>query len=614
MATVGQQLTAPEAGWKRYDDKHSALKYTGTIVNNGGSSFYLNTGTSLEGVGDKLSFSFTGTKLTIMVYGDSGSSFSIMIDGVNEGVGKAFGYGVNRVIVAYTNEMLSNSRHEVELTMLSYDSVGGNRQRVIFDAIDIDSNGRLLHPDEVTDLKDLDVGKRIRCHYQASSGAVGGFSGLGQETSDFIPITSSATPNGDFYFIVVEDWNKKKILIVDRNIQHSISWDTLNAAGIASGIILPKTVFGYDAHTSTTASDLGVTIADTDDNSGASYKIARVSNGVDAGKWYFEVTAVSSSSRGYRSIFGVINKNSVISNGNGANYQEFLDSVNEVSAYSGSDGKIISKQNVVSVSTLTIGDTVGIALNLDDGKIAYYKNGTLMHESQIDASVEWYPFHASKWLSKDTFNFGYKKFKYNIPDGYKPYEENSNKGKIIKARLLTGGISSSDKDNEWDKYIVNSTLNGFISAGDNSVWNAGTLWSWSSTTSTTPTHRAIRGGGLIGAWDGGNPGSHYVGSNVGFRPALEIEFISPYRSFVFHDGEYKKYDTEWQTISTTLPSVDTFTIEGIDDLSIFDRKSIRINIPMDDNTPSGEVLGNGKVFKEKVDLKRYFQINSIKVK
>jgi hypothetical protein len=69
----------------------------------------------------------------------------------------------------------------------------------------------------------------------------------------------------------------------------------------------------------------------------------------------------------------------------------------------------------------------------------------------------------------------------------------------------------------------------------------------------------------------------------------------------------------WKTISTTLPSVDTFKSEGMNDLSVFDRKSTEFVLPMDDNGASGSALGSGKVFKEKVDLKRLFEITSIKV-
>lgn len=615
MATIGQTLTSPESGWKRYDDKNSALKYTGTVVNSGGGSFYLTTGTSLEGIGDKLSFSFTGTKLTIMVYGSSGSSFSIMIDGVNEGVCKAFGYGINKVVVAYTTETLSDTKHKVELTMLDYNSVGGDNQRVIFDAIDIDSNGRLLHPDEVTDIKDLDVGKRIRCHYQASSGVVGAFSGLGQETSDFIPAASSATPNGDFYWIMVEDWNKKKILLPDRNIQHTISWDAINNAGIASGsgVTISNTVFGYDAHTQTSVSDLGVTIADTDDTSTATFKVARTTNGKKNGKWYFEATVIgytATAGRAYRGIIGIMDKNTIISGGNGAGESDFIASVLNVSAI-GPSSKIYPQLTATGAGEITTGDTLGFALNLDDGKMSFYKNGVLVGESSIDTSVEWYPFHASKWLSKTTFNFDGRKFKYNAPTGFKAYDSNSI---TMTVRLMTGGISSTDKDNEWDKYIVSSTLNGTITAGDDNVWNWNYAWSWTSTTNTRgASYRTVRGrSASVGS--SSVPTSETVNVNTGFRPILEFESKPSYKSFILYNNEYKKYNSTWTTVSTTLPSVDTFIIEGIDDLSVFDRKSTTFNIPMDDNTTSGVVLGSGKVFKEKVDLKKYFQINSIKVK
>lgn len=30
MAVLGDQLVAPESGWRRYDDTHVGLKYTGT--------------------------------------------------------------------------------------------------------------------------------------------------------------------------------------------------------------------------------------------------------------------------------------------------------------------------------------------------------------------------------------------------------------------------------------------------------------------------------------------------------------------------------------------------------------------------------------------------------
>ena len=83
-------------------------------------------------------------------------------------------------------------------------------------------------------LEDMDIGDAIPCRYQASSGAVGIFSELGTANMAEIPVGGSATPNGLFYFIKVD----KGLLIADRLVQHSISWNTLNAGGYIEGKLI----------------------------------------------------------------------------------------------------------------------------------------------------------------------------------------------------------------------------------------------------------------------------------------------------------------------------------------------------------------------------------------
>jgi len=82
-----------------------------------------------------------------------------------------------------------------------------------------------------TRIQDMQIGDYIVCNYQASSGAVGTFSNLGGAVETEIPVAGSATPNGSFYFVKVD----KGLLIADRVIQHSISWDTLNAGKAIQG-------------------------------------------------------------------------------------------------------------------------------------------------------------------------------------------------------------------------------------------------------------------------------------------------------------------------------------------------------------------------------------------
>lgn len=82
----------------------------------------------------------------------------------------------------------------------------------------------------------LEIGDWISCRYTATtSGAIGTFSELGTTTASAIPVASSATPDGSFNFIYVgDDAQGKKILVADRNVQKSISWDIINNKGMTN--------------------------------------------------------------------------------------------------------------------------------------------------------------------------------------------------------------------------------------------------------------------------------------------------------------------------------------------------------------------------------------------
>jgi hypothetical protein len=99
-------------------------------------------------------------------------------------------------------------------------------------------------------ISQMDIGDYISCEYTATSASYGTFANLGKAAKAKIPVTSSPTPDGTFYFIMIGyDSRGRKKLIADRNIQHSISWDTLNTAGVASGSGLPITIDGIEGYT-----------------------------------------------------------------------------------------------------------------------------------------------------------------------------------------------------------------------------------------------------------------------------------------------------------------------------------------------------------------------------
>jgi hypothetical protein len=205
----------------------------------------------------------------------------------------------------------------------------------------------------------LNIGDFIPCKYTASTdgviGVLGTFSEMGTTTAAFIPETSSSTPNGAFYWIYVgKDYLGRKKFIADRNIQHSISWDTINAKGMSSGVTVD---------------------------------------------------------------FGLGNK-------------------------------------------------------------------------------------------------------YNT---------------II--RLMSGGTSTTDTEDEWDKIIVNSNLNNTITTSDNSIWNWKDIYSWTSTTLPSASdNRIIRGSVSCSQFN--NNASNAAASSIGFRPVLLIETLRTVKYLLRKDSNY----------------------------------------------------------------------------
>ncbi|WPZ18090.1 6-hydroxymethylpterin diphosphokinase MptE-like protein [Geobacillus subterraneus] len=182
-----------------------------------------------------IKFRFKGTAIRIIggKHVNCSTQIRIVIDGYKEKFSakdKRFSVpflpGFQQVLFEKTG--LKDEIHEVEIELL-------NDGWFIFQGIELNADGRLMHVDEVTIIEELEVGKRIRCHYKASFNQAGVFSGLGEETAEFIPPESSAEPDGDFYFIMVDEENGKKKLIADRVVQHSISWEELNKVGYIFG-------------------------------------------------------------------------------------------------------------------------------------------------------------------------------------------------------------------------------------------------------------------------------------------------------------------------------------------------------------------------------------------
>lgn len=235
MATIGDILTTPESGWKRFDSSNGLIvsntTETADAPSYGGRYYYL------LNKNDFVTFKFTGTKIRLICvnthsgYTYPGGIGNITIDDVTETFTTTSGASARYQVLTYEKTGLINGIHAVKV----FNPTGG--YYLWFDAIDIDSDGKLLHPilEEKSKLEEMNIGDIISCEYTAASGAVGTFANLGNATKDVIPPASVAAPNGSFYFVKVDE----NLLVADRVVQHSITWDALNAGGYIEGKILP---------------------------------------------------------------------------------------------------------------------------------------------------------------------------------------------------------------------------------------------------------------------------------------------------------------------------------------------------------------------------------------
>lgn len=359
---------------------------------------------------------------------------------------------------------------------------------------------------------DMQTGDIIPCRYTATTAGVAGvFSELGTCTASEIPITGTPTPDGLFYFRKSD----KGMLIADRVVQTNISWDTLNSAKFIQGSInlIDKVPTFTNPHSD--FGDVTTNITSTTYPTFPAYKI----------------------------------------------FQQSL--VNPFSH----DSFLFSKQLPVW-ACLTLKDPIVFdRYVLECGAVNSNGNTRMISSWSVEASndngVTWTSLHS---ISNDTsWQYGvpkYYSFNNKIPYSmYRIYataggdsgEINIGRFRLSNSscliRSLTGGnaylgtdgkASLTDKglgafpaNNEWDKYIVKSDLNGTITAGDNNVWHWHEgVYSYHCDTPVigldASTSRVARGAFKYnGSWISEDI-KHFsyglssgTGSHIGFRPALE---------------------------------------------------------------------------------------------
>lgn len=561
MATVGQALTAPEAGWRRYNGQGTEIEFTGTWQTDTHARYYNGDNIYTTDLNARASFRFYGTKLRIISFRDpTRGEVKIVIDSVEETFSQN-GSSMGQTLV-YEKLGLELGFHTVVMSLVtaSFD----------VDAIDIDEDGYLIHPklNQVSSVADMQIGDCIPCRYTASSGVVGVFSELGTCDKELIHPQGELNPDGKFYFIHTGyDHLGRMKLVADRNIQHSISWDTLNNAGYIFGGKL-QTKFSSKLVTGTSG---GVASAssqrDSDYNASKAFNGAR-DNGYgwatsdnDIPGWLqykfnvpTRVGKYAITSRNNVTYLNQSPKDWVFQGSNDGTTWELLDARDNQTGWGEYETREFfcdNSKEFLYYRLFVLAVNGSIVIEIDE----------LEFFNVIDMSND-------EVFSKDTIDFS--------------------------IRLLSGGISSSDKNNEWDKILLESSI-------DKSLWNLGQP-SWVSTTlSGTLANRVLRGqDGYFTSLTSGT-----ANTSTGFRPVLLVEFLNEPPVFDLNTDS-EEFHKNSITIFGNITDKDNDQIsyqimlnnEVIEDWSNF------INTPVEINyTISNELLiiGNNKITVNIID-------------
>jgi hypothetical protein len=147
------------------------------------------------------------------------------------------------------------------------------------------------------------------------------------------------------------------------------------------------------------------------------------------GKWYLEMTASATSAGVYPSLGIIKTANATAPDNGGTNQVGYpSDSV----AYENSGNKRINNSTSSYGNSFTTGDTIGVAIDADNGAIYFSKNGTWQNSgvptsggSKTGAAYTWtggsmeYIFATAQYnASSADYNFGQRPFAYTLPSGF----------------------------------------------------------------------------------------------------------------------------------------------------------------------------------------------------
>ena len=180
--------------------------------------------------------------------------------------------------------------------------------------------------------------------------------------------------------------------------------------------------------------------------------------GVSSGKWYWEYTFTGTYNFPIVGIMGT------------ALYQDAYPSqlTNAVLYYSSNGNKYIDSTGSSYGASYAVSDKIGVALNLDDNEITFFKNNSTQGAISI-SNREYTPLVGEEGSSNGGIiaNFGQSDFEYTPPTGFK---------KLNTSNLPTPTISDGSKYFQTTLYTGNGSTQSINQSGENSTFQPDFVW------------------------------------------------------------------------------------------------------------------------------------------
>lgn len=643
MAIIGQALTAPEAGWTRYDNNHDAFKYNGVWYSESQSGAYGGTHQYSRDKGGSIKFRFKGTGIRIITSGSISRStdIGVLINGEYiESYTNKTSTSIQRALV-YEKTNMKEGSYNVELI------INDSSNATSLDAIDIQGSSVELseflpHLNKILISLGDNEYKYYKKHnkvadfsFDEASGnvidsidpsvvgtvtgatRVEGWNGEGKAlsfngTSNYVLFNQKVIPTGEISIKFRLKMANIPTGINQELLTNSFSWASdfgmrvwINTAGqISFNYAYKQTgswaftaskefifdnkwhdvIFTWDG----TSNNGGVKLYIDDLETPKTITTSAVGN-INTPTYNLTLGRIplGSSATETRFFAGQLDNleiyNEVInpltvgtwktSTTSTPTQQNFLDDGMEKSLFPlitepewrELDGHVLKvieyTDNPAQVESIIETETEPYSIYDEFGydakgdplpmEVLFYTDDPLKTSAQLEMTANYSPldeiegdFEVVTWVSGSGVTTADLVVDVVGPE-FRPI-----------VRLMSGGISATDKDNEWDKYLVGSTLDGTITAGDNAVWNWLGQWLWSTTTAQgLPASRSIRGSITVDRW---NSAITSAPSTAGFRPVIIIMDGS-----IIEPGPDPDPEPEPNPIVTTVivPSQDIITIE-----------------------------------------------------